>query len=432
MSHTRNDGAGRTGEPGEELALFAAAVQAGRSDHAIFRHYTTGPPIDPHDARLDTDPAALTERLRSMAAADRRKPGTTGRPVPIAARRSDEEDLIEFLPRPFARTYVMRQAIPEPTVDDLPFLIGPQGGAGNTFLVFAPEIGAGHPFAFATSALPHAQFAGPGRRTVLLPRHTFDPRGVARDNISAWAVDRFQEVYGALPLRHGEGPQMIPPTLSEVRAARAQGIRRRPLRKATIDRTITSTDVIHYAYAAMHDPSWKGRPEADGAAPGPVRIMLHPDLEAWCSLGQELLDLHLGHDMIEGWPLTATPLPAPVYERLVHAEAGAPFIWRLRIKADREEGWIEVDGRVRLEGVPTRAWDLMLGERSLMDRVIDQFKEQAIHPGRSPKEERLARERHMDRFVRTLRRACRLSLETQRIRQAIGALPHAITNHLPA
>lgn len=424
-------GPGRTGEPGEELPLFAAAVQAGRSDQAIFRHYTSGPPIDAHDPRLDADPTVLMERLRSLNGPDPRRPGPMDDAESRTIRSFAPDGLIEFLQRPFGRCYLHPAAVPEPMVDELPLLLGPDGSVGNTFLVLAPEGRGARPFVHATTALPHAHLAGSGRRTVVLPRHTFDPKGNVRDNISTWAVERFRDVYGSLPIRHGHDPGSIPPSLSEVRAARAQGIRRRPYRKGTNDRIITSADVLHYTYAVMNDPGWSIRSEEGGAPPGPIRIVLHPDLEAWCSMGQELLELHLGHEMLEGWPLTVTPLPAPLFERIVHDTDGAAHLWRLRMRADKAEGWIEIDGRIRLDGVPARAWDLMMGERSALDRVIDQYKEMVLHPGRSAKEERLARERHLDRFVRTLRRVCRLSLDTQRIQQLIGSLPHAMPARQP-
>ncbi|MBK8948351.1 MAG: hypothetical protein IPM68_05685 [Flavobacteriales bacterium] len=352
MPRTTPTGQGPTGEPGEELPLFTAAVQAGRSDQAIFRHYTSGPPIDVHDPRLDADPATLTERLRGHSGQTWRKQRDEDGAEDAPMRPFAPDGLIEFLPRPFGRCYLHPSAVPEPMVDELPLLLGHDGSAGNTFLVLALEGRGVHPFVHATTALPHAQLAGSGRRTVVLPRHTFDPKGNVRDNISTWALERFREVYGSLPIRHGHDPGSIPPSLSEVRAARAQGIRRRPYRKATTDRSITS--------------------------------------------------------------------------RIVHDDDGAAHLWRLRMRVDKAEGWIEIDGRIRVDGVPARAWDLMMGGRSALDRMIDQYKEMVLHPGRSAKEERLARERYLDRFVRTLRRVCRLSLETQRIQQLIGALPHAM------
>jgi predicted helicase len=340
-------------------------------------------------------------------------------------QKTSQDAIIEFLPRVFGRSYLHSSAVPQPMLDELPMLLGPGGGAGNTFLVLAPEGRGARPFVHATTVLPHAHLAGVGRRTVVLPRNTFDPKGNVRDNISAWAVERFREVYGTLPVRHDHDPATIPPSLSEVRAARAQGIRRRQLRKATTDRSITSADVLNYTYAVINDPSWSIRTDEGATSPGPVRITLHPDLEAWCTMGQELLELHLGHEMLEAWPLTATPLPAPLFDRIVHTDEDAAHIWRLRLRTDKAEGWIDIDGRIRLDGVPARAWDVMMGERAMLDRVTDHYKEMVLHPGRSVKEERLARERHIDRFVRTLRRVCRLCLETQRIQRVIGSLPHA-------
>jgi predicted helicase len=45
------------------------------------------------------------------------------------------------------------------------------------------------------------------------------------------------------------------------------------------------------------------------------------------------------------------------------------------LKADREAGRIVLDTQTSLAGIPPAAWDYKLGNRSALERILDQYKE---------------------------------------------------------
>ncbi len=429
MSRPKPSEPPRYAPPATHLPLFSAAVQAGRSDQAIFRHYSVGPAIESDDVRLDAEPGTLIDRLRSLVARARNARHRKVQAPPAQVGPDLGPDgIIPFQQRVFGKVFLHRSAVPEPLMEDLPLLLGPDCMAENTFLLYSPASGMCDHFAMVSGALPHAHLAGPARRTVALPRHTFDPKGGLRDNINTWAVERFRDEYGALHVASGQAHEPIPPSLAEVRAARSQGIRRRAPRERNNSRSITSTDLFHYTYAVLQD-------EASFAMNGgnthqmPVLIPLHPVAEGFCALGKELLDLHVGYEMLEAWPLVIVPLHGPENERERRSMPTTAWTWRPRVRIERTEGILVVEGRVRVEGIPPRAWEHRIGERPALERVVDHFKELVLHPGTDAKQAREAQDRHVERFVRCLRRVCRLSMETLRIRAELAKLPHAPNAH---
>ena len=89
------------------------------------------------------------------------------------------------------------------------------------------------------------------------------------------------------------------------------------------------------------------------------------DLAWWTQQGQALLDMHLGFETAEPWPL----------ERL-DKEGVTPT--RAILKADKDRGTITLDEQTALAGVPTEAWEYRLGSRSALEWVLDQYKEKKI------------------------------------------------------
>lgn len=90
------------------------------------------------------------------------------------------------------------------------------------------------------------------------------------------------------------------------------------------------------------------------------------------------------------------------------------------LKADREAGRIVLDSETTLSGVPAAAWDYRLGNRSALEWVLDQYKE------KTPKDPTI-REKfntcrfadYKDKVIDLLQRVTTVSVETQRIVQAM-------------
>ena len=91
------------------------------------------------------------------------------------------------------------------------------------------------------------------------------------------------------------------------------------------------------------------------------RLPLYDDFDLWADMGQELLDLHIGFERVE---------PYPLERRDAKREAG-----KARLRADKERGVITLDERTTLPGVPAEAWEYRLGSRSALEWVLDQYKE---------------------------------------------------------
>ena len=96
------------------------------------------------------------------------------------------------------------------------------------------------------------------------------------------------------------------------------------------------------------------------------------------------------------------------------AEAGPPG--RPILRTDKERGYITLDARTTLTGVPQSAWRYRLGSRSAMEWVLDQYKE------RKPRDPTIAARfnayrfaDHKERVIDLLQRVCAVSVRTTEI-----------------
>ena len=127
-------------------------------------------------------------------------------------------------------------------------------------------------------------------------------------------------------------------------------------------------------------------------------------------MGQELLDLHLGFETAEPYPLERIEKPGPPGKPILRArpKPAAPSI---------------LDSNTTLTGVPEDAWRYRLGRRSALEWVLDQHKE------RPPKDPTI-RQRfnpyrfadHKERVIDLLCRLCTVSVNTMDVVDQHGLL----------
>ncbi len=173
------------------------------------------------------------------------------------------------------------------------------------------------------------------------------------------------------------------------------------------DHSICSEDIFAYTYAMLHDPAYRNRYEIDLRREFP-RVYFQEDFPWWVQQGRELLDLHLGFETVEPWPL----------ERQDKADV-APN--RVLLRADKDRCIIRLDDQTSLAGVPPEAWEYQLGSRSALEWVLDQYKE------RTPRDPTI-RERfntyrfadHKERVIDLLGRVCAVSSFTTSIVNELG------------
>ena len=164
------------------------------------------------------------------------------------------------------------------------------------------------------------------------------------------------------------------------------------------DGGITAEDIFAYTYAVLHDPVYRYDYAVDLLREFP-RLPLYHDFDIWARMGQKLLDLHLGFESAEPYPLQRND------------QAGAAT--RVILRPDKERGVIVLDDKTTLTGVPPDAWRYRLGSRSALEWVLDQYKE------RKPKDPTIA-ERfntyrfadHKERVIDLLQRVCTVSVQT--------------------
>jgi predicted helicase len=184
-------------------------------------------------------------------------------------------------------------------------------------------------------------------KTQGVPLYYYDDAGTRHDNLTDWGLAQFTTHYS--------------------------------------DKKINKEDVFHYVYAVLHDPVYREKYALNLKREFP-RIPFYADFWQWSNWGKQLMDLHIGYEKAVPYPLElvssekkseqkkkkATLLdqlaePEPLYAR--------EYQVKVKLKADKEAGIIELDELTLLKGIPKEAWAYKLGNRSALEWVLDQYKE---------------------------------------------------------
>ncbi len=183
----------------------------------------------------------------------------------------------------------------------------------------------------ASSQLADLHYVGAGAGAVCATRYRY-VNGERIDNITDWAVAEFRRHYGD-------------------------------------NLSLVKDDVFAYVYGVLHDPIYRDNHDIDLKHDFP-KIPLYSNFTQWREWGQALLDLHMGYELAEPFPLVRTD----VADEKVRATGQVP---RVILKADSEKGNIVLDAETQLSGIPASAWLYRLGSRSAIEWVLDQHREHA-------------------------------------------------------
>ena len=171
---------------------------------------------------------------------------------------------------------------------------------------------------------------------------------------------------------------------------------------------ITAEDVFAYTYAVLHDPVYRHDYAVDLLREFP-RLPLYHDWDAWVKMGRELLDLHIGFEGVEPYPLERV-------DKVVTSEGTSPRVMLRANAGDKERGEIHIDSETVLRGVPEFAWEYKLGNRTAIEWVLDQYKE------KKPRDPTIRERFNTYRFadykedvIDLLRRVCTVSVRTAEI-----------------
>lgn len=189
---------------------------------------------------------------------------------------------------------------------------------------------------------------------------------------------------------------------------------------------VADDDLFHYVYCLLHSPDYRERYAVDLAKTVPriPEVEHAADFRAFASAGKRLMDLHIGYEEVEPWPLVEHWSPA--------APSGIER-WRvekMRWAGKRRQpykGGIVVNEWLTLRGIPHLAHAYYIGPRTGLEWVIDQWRV------RRHKESGIVNDVNdwglehgqPDYIPQLVKRVTRVSVETMEIVRSLPALVEA-------
>ena len=128
------------------------------------------------------------------------------------------------------------------------------------------------------------------------------------------------------------------------------------------DKSIGKWDIFHYVYGLLHHPTYRERYQANLKRDLP-HLPYAPDLWAFAKAGKRLGEIHVGYEDMEEYPLRFVETP------------DTPLDWRVeKMKLSKDKTGIKYNDFLTLDGIPAKAFDYRLGNRSALEWVIDQYR----------------------------------------------------------
>jgi predicted helicase len=180
--------------------------------------------------------------------------------------------------------------------------------------------------ALVTNAIPELHLLASTDAFQCFPYYIYKEDGsTRRENITDWALSQFQAQYGF---------------------------------------ELTKWDIFYYVYSMLHHPQYRERYVENLKRDMPHIPLLHRTeaFLACVSIGKQLMDIHLNYEHAKEYPLQWID------------NRDVPFSWRvekMRLTPDRSA--VIVNKSLTLSGIPQECFLYLLGNRSALDWVIDQY-----------------------------------------------------------
>ncbi len=270
--------------------------------------------------------------------------------------------------RPFTKSNLFFDRVMNQRVFVLPSIFPtPETEAENRVIWL--KVGATWPtFALMIDKIPDTL---PSSGSQCFPFYTYDEDGTnRRENITDWALERLRAHYR--------------------------------------DESIGKWDIFHYVYALLHHPVYRERYQANLKRDLP-RLLYTLDFWDFAKAGQRLGELHIGYEEAEEYPLHF------IENREV------PIDWRVeKMRLSKDKTQLAYNNFLILDGIPAKAFDYRLGNRSALEWVIDQYRIKAdkrsgiVNDPNRPNDPRY--------IVRLIGRVIAVSLETVEIVEGLPDL----------
>ena len=128
------------------------------------------------------------------------------------------------------------------------------------------------------------------------------------------------------------------------------------------DDAITKWDIFHYVYGLLHHSDYRERYQANLKLDLP-RLPYAPDFWAFAKAGARLAEIHVGYEEQHEYPLNFIE------------NTDLPLDWRVeKMKLSKDKTQIVYNDFLTLAGIPAKALDYRLGNRSALEWVTDQYR----------------------------------------------------------
>ena len=128
------------------------------------------------------------------------------------------------------------------------------------------------------------------------------------------------------------------------------------------DESITKWDIFHYVYGLLHHPDYRERYQANLKRDLP-HLPYAPDFWGFAKAGGRLGEIHIGYEEVPEYPLHF------IENREV------PIDWRVeKMKLSKDKTQLVYNDFLTLDGIPAKAFNYRLGNRSALEWVIDQYR----------------------------------------------------------
>ena len=235
-----------------------------------------------------------------------------------------EVNIRDALYRPFTKSYLYLDRIMNERVREFPSIFPTSETEMENQVICIAGIGDRKGFGcLTTNMIPSVDLAF--EKTQCFPFYTYDEDGTNRqENITDWALTEFRSHYK--------------------------------------DDTITKWDIFHYNYGLLYHPAYRQKYEANLKRDLP-HIPFANDFWGFAKAGARLAELHVNYES------------QPEYDKLKFVQnPDTPLNWRVeKMKLTKDKTQIIYNDFLTLDGIPEKALDYRLGNRSALEWIINQY-----------------------------------------------------------
>ena len=236
-----------------------------------------------------------------------------------------EDKVRNSLYRPFTKSNLFFDRVMNEEVYIFPSIFPTPKTETENRVIIVPSVGGRSDYwCFCTDIIPNLTLTSIDG-SQCFPFYTYDEDVTnRRENITDWALEQFRAHYR--------------------------------------DESIGKWDIFHYVYALLHHPDYRERYQANLKRDLP-HLPYATDFWGFAKAGGRLGEIHIGYE--EG----------PEHQLTFIENREVPIDWRVeKMKISKDKTQLVYNDFLTLDGIPAKAFDYRLGNRSALEWVIDQYR----------------------------------------------------------